>query len=436
MYDKYVEAVSVSGVRKVSFRSFVRVWHDLLPFIKNQKPATDLCWYCQQRSLQMQRSVNQPDSEKSEAAREMMCHLEQAAKERSLYNSVCEEAKRSVSSDTALGPHDPCSFESVCHYSFDFAQQVHYPCNPQQPGPIFFKTPRKCGLFGVSVESLKKQVNFVIDESWGFGKGANAVVSLIHFFFLNYGLGEKFVHLHADNCCGQNKNNTMMQYLLWRVLTGRHKKITLSFLLAGHTKFAPDWGFGLVKRQFRKTVINCLEDITDAVKKSAPAVSLSQLCASQEGEIIVPVYDWTSYLAAFFKKLPGLLKFHHFTFKSGSSVVAAQEFSDSPSIEFDLSQPRAPELNSEDHPPELQSSGLGLDRQWYLYREIRQFVEEGYKDLVAPLPKEADRPEKELEREETGEPVAKSAKVSTSGEGAEKRTGKGKGKGKGKPSKK
>ena len=81
----------------------------------------------------------------------------------------------------------------------------------------------------------------------------------------------------------------------------------------------------------------------------------------------------------------------------------------------------------EDHPPKLQSSGLGLDRQWYLYREIRQFVEEDYKDLVAPLPKEADRPEKELEREETGEPVAKSAKVSTSGEGAEKRTGKGKG---------
>ena len=134
----------------------------------------------------------------------------------------------------------------------------------------------------------------------------------------------------------------MMQYLLWRVLTGRHKKITLSFLLAGHTKFAPDWGFGLVKRQYRKTVINCLEDISDAVKKSAPAVSLSQLCASQEGEIIVPVYDWTSYLASFFKKLPGLLKFHNFNFKfkSGSSVVAAQEFSESPSVEFDVSQPR------------------------------------------------------------------------------------------------
>ena len=35
-------------------------------------------------------------------------------------------------------------------YSFDHAQQIHYPSNPLQPGPLYFKTPRKCGVFGVS----------------------------------------------------------------------------------------------------------------------------------------------------------------------------------------------------------------------------------------------------------------------------------------------
>ena len=35
------------------------------------------------------------------------------------------------------------------HYSFDFAQQVHYPHNPLQPGPMYFKTARKCAVFGV-----------------------------------------------------------------------------------------------------------------------------------------------------------------------------------------------------------------------------------------------------------------------------------------------
>jgi len=82
------------------------------------------------------------------------------------------------------------------------------------------------------------------------GKGANAIIiSMLHHFFQVYGLGETVVHLHADNCSGQNKNQYMMQYLAWRVLSQKHK-ITLSFLPVGHTKFFPDAGFGMLKRKW------------------------------------------------------------------------------------------------------------------------------------------------------------------------------------------
>ena len=37
-------------------------------------------------------------------------------------------------------------------------------------------------------------------------KGSNAVISYIHHFFMTFGLGERRVHLHCDNCSGQNKN--------------------------------------------------------------------------------------------------------------------------------------------------------------------------------------------------------------------------------------
>ena len=57
--------------------------------------------------------------------------------------------------------------------------------------------------------------------------------------------------------------------LCWRVLTGRHKTITLSFLIAGHTKFAPDWCFGLAKQRLRKTKVGCLSDIASAIEQSA-----------------------------------------------------------------------------------------------------------------------------------------------------------------------
>lgn len=77
---------------------------------------------------------------------------------------------------------------------------MHYPCDPHQPGPIYFKTPRKCGLFGVCCAAIPKQVNYLIDEAVSVSKGANAVVSYFHHFLENYGLGEKNLIVHADNC--------------------------------------------------------------------------------------------------------------------------------------------------------------------------------------------------------------------------------------------
>ena len=80
-------------------------------------------------------------------------------------------------------------------YVFNFAQQVHLPASPMQPGPIYFFTPRKCGLFGVCFPAIPEQVNFVIDKSASCGKGSNATISYLHFFIDRYGLGETEVTL-------------------------------------------------------------------------------------------------------------------------------------------------------------------------------------------------------------------------------------------------
>ena len=100
------------------------------------------------------------------------------------------------------------------------------------------------------------------------GKGSNAIVSILHHFFEEHGLGEREVHLHADNCVGQNKNNTMIHYLLWRVLVVLLKRITLSFLIVGHPKFSPDWCFGLLKQRFRRSVVGSVNDLARVVDES------------------------------------------------------------------------------------------------------------------------------------------------------------------------
>ena len=148
-------------------------------------------------------------------------HVLAVQKERSYYRSVVqkskEDVKKAYSQTGEFIPPSPSSClmpnsnDLTVHYSFDFAQQLHYPANPLQPGPVYFLTPRKCAIFGVCCEGIPRQINYLIDEAVDTGKGANTVISLLHHFFENHGLGEKHIHLHADNCVGQNKNNAVIQ---------------------------------------------------------------------------------------------------------------------------------------------------------------------------------------------------------------------------------
>ena len=51
----------------------------------------------------------------------------------------------------------------------------------------------------------------MIDESCDTGKRLNMDVSLLHDFLINFGLREMYQSIHAVNCIGQNKNNTVIQ---------------------------------------------------------------------------------------------------------------------------------------------------------------------------------------------------------------------------------
>ena len=116
-----------------------------------------------------------------------------------------------------------------------------------------------------------------------------------------------------------------MQYLLWRTLTRKHKSTEFSFLMTGHTKFICDWIFGLVKRKLRKAKVDCLEDVCRAIEESASS-NMSQLCGTEKGDVLAPMYDWTSFLREFFKKRKDSKKFHHFSFEAS---FLCKEFVDS-----------------------------------------------------------------------------------------------------------
>eukprot|EP00064_Thunnus_orientalis_P012825 superscaffoldBa00002010_g12861 len=153
------------------------------------------------------------------------------------------------------GANPPCSRDLTMHYSFDYEQQVHYPSDPLQPGQVYFLVP--CN------------------------KGSNAVISYLHHFFSQYGLREKHIQLHCDNCSGQNKNKVMLWYLAWRCMN-----------------------------RFRHTPVSSLENICHAVSYSTSEsnVNIPQLVSDETGQVFVPTQNCHNFLTPSFKPLPGVEK--------------------------------------------------------------------------------------------------------------------------------
>ncbi|GFS19252.1 hypothetical protein ElyMa_003284300 [Elysia marginata] len=171
---------------------------------------------------------------------------------------------------------------------------------------------------------------------------------------------------HQSTCMLITAVGKMLHYLLWRVLTGRHAAINLSFLITGHTKFAPDGAFGLIKRRYthyRKTCVNSLADLADVVTSSSK-MNLVQSCGNEAGEVIVPSYKWTAYFVnTQFKKVAGIKKFQHFTFLADGSVAArlAAELKEEKyfhPLKSNLSLPNT-------FPDVKKPAGLDLERQNY-----------------------------------------------------------------------
>lgn len=280
----------------MSRSTFQRIWNDICLYVSVMKPATDLCFDCQQNSTLVMRSANLTEEIKSERLENAQKHLALAQLQRHHYNDQCELAKKSLeSTDTT---------PTCMHYSFDCAQQIHFPYSPQQPGQLFFQTLRKWAFFGVCCEATSSQVNYLIDEADNAGKGANAIVSLVHDYL---GKNEKGLMLHADNCVGQNKNNTFMQYITWRILTKRNDTVQLSFMLVGHTKFAPDRFFGLFKRQFWSATVDTMYNVVRVMKESSVAgKNIPMPTVDFSGKRNLEWYDWSSLLGQYFCTIPNI----------------------------------------------------------------------------------------------------------------------------------
>ncbi len=400
-----VDETSDTAATAISYELFRRYLDESFPHVTFQTARTDLCDLCDQ--LRTKLIHEKTEQTLKETTKKLQVHLDKVALSRNEYrrqlilakdswDRLSKQIKTDILSNLSHHPEynttQPNIHDIDCHYSFDFAQQIHYPYSLQQRGKEYFKQARKCMLFGVTCESISRSVLFFLDEQEYVGKGANTVISFVDTFFNYHGLGEKRVWLHADNCVGQNKNNILMWYLAWRVMNGLHHDITISFMLTGHTKFSPDSTFGLYKLCYRKNNIDSLYEAIDCCKK---ATNKSTIVPHVYGEHLglkepkIDFRNWSAFLKKHFKEIPNITKINSFYFSAKNpgivKVKRSYDETDWETIRL-LKKPRFV-FPSHRRPKEITPKGLDLERQEYLYKEIRGFIRNPKrKGITCPKP--------------------------------------------------
>jgi hypothetical protein len=81
---------------------------------------------------------------------------------------------------------------------------------------------------------------------------------------------------------------------MWRTLIGLHDSVEYSLMEAGHTKFNPDWHFGLWKVKWRHTSVETLQEMADSVTRSSKnGHNIPQLVDDDEKPVVF--YDWAPF---------------------------------------------------------------------------------------------------------------------------------------------
>ena len=71
-------------------------------------------------------------------------------------------------------------------------------------------------------------------------------------------------------------------------------------MTVGHTKFAPDGCFGLVKQAFKRHAVSSVEELETVVNESA-CMNQAQLIGKEDRTSFVSVGEWQQHLTPYFR---------------------------------------------------------------------------------------------------------------------------------------
>ena len=170
IHKHYSESCVQCDLRALGLSSFKDVWLRCTPHIRISTPRTDVCHICEKHRSAIKEAVG--DAEKLQSTIAFQDHLQDAAREKLAYQQAVKESLEELKDvHRGYGPIPSTSTQyTKVHYTFDFSQQMFIPHHARQMGPIYFLVPRKVQLFGVRVDGVPRQYNYLIDENETIGK--------------------------------------------------------------------------------------------------------------------------------------------------------------------------------------------------------------------------------------------------------------------------
>jgi hypothetical protein len=357
--------------------------------IRIRSPRSDVCDECTlyRTFYRRQPESYSPGTAKTdeEKVKKWQQHLQLAKEARSVYNNDIKQAQKMLrqSKNGELGLD-----AYVAHYTFDFMQNLAIPNFADMTKDMYFFSLRNIHVFSIRDDGEEKQFNYLYDEGDG-GKGANYVISML-FYFLRHRprhFATLAVHLHADNCCGQNKNNMVMQFFLLMVDIGFLKHVELKFMIRGHTHCTIDGGHGIIKKEWRKRDVFNIEQAAQVIRESSPIAGMHYAVILQPENF----FGWENLLTKCFKKLPRILSFQEFKMDAARpGVLRYRGCQRDPWQETQLFRKETPAFSSlqyvQDALMQLNPPGISEKKQKHLYEKVRKYVPEEFQDSVCPKP--------------------------------------------------
>lgn len=365
-----------------------------LKHIRIRSPRSDMCDYCELQKRKIAGTKPHDESRAEQLTKELIAHQKAYQGERATYNS---ERKRALTDGKKFRQGKLKAMDCVEHICMDYGQSIGVPYTADQLGGTYFLQMRNFLLFGIYSGLENKMQCYTYDEREA-GKGANEVISFLHHFLSTRAIQTPNIKIHADNCRGQNKNKYVMWYLLWLAATNRVENIEFKFMIKGHTQFIVDSNIGHIKRKLRQSDVFCLEHWKRVINSSA-AINKAKVV---DGSY---VYDWKKGLSPYFNDFDGISKFQHFAIDSADPcrILIKHGFNNDiwekrKLLKSDKSTKLEKFRDIPKHLSIVGYKGGKPAKEKALYKNLRQYVKDEWKDELCPDPEIFKAPVRILKR--------------------------------------